>query len=119
MFGPCKIDPPWQNAYMFHPLPLLPALCLVFAGCGPHASQKTAPQADLAENSPTTAAPEQDLTAVLSELTQAVRKFSAEKRRVPASLDELVSAGYLAQLPASPVGKKFVIDQKELKVAVK
>jgi hypothetical protein len=103
---------------MFHRPPLLLGLCLLFTGCGPHASQNTTPQGDLAQKSPR-AAPEQDLTAILSELTQAVRKFSAEQRRVPASLDELVSAGYLTQLPTAPAGKKFVIDQKELKVAVK
>jgi hypothetical protein len=114
----CKIDSPWQNPIMFHRLPLLLALCLPFAGCGPK-SQKTVPQADRTETASPTAAPEQDLTAVLSELTQAVRKFSAEQRRVPGSLDELVPAGYLKQLPAPPAGKTFVIDQKELRVAVK
>jgi hypothetical protein len=103
---------------MFRRLVVLVALSLPFAGCGPRASQKEIPQSD-AETSSTAAAPEQDLTAVLSELTQAVRKFSAEQRRVPASLDDLVSAGYLTQLPTAPAGKKFVIDQKELRVAVK
>ena len=103
---------------MFHRLPLLLALGLLFAGCGPK-SEKTAPQTDLAEKPSPAAAPEQDLSALLSELTQAVRKFSAEQRRVPASLDDLVSSGYLTQLPSAPAGRKFVIDPKELKVALK
>jgi hypothetical protein len=104
---------------MFHRLLVILAFCLVFTGCGPQASQKSAPSPDHAEKSSTAAAPEQDLTAVLSELTQALRKFSAEQRRVPKSLDELVSAGYLAQVPAAPPGKAFVIDTRDLKVAVK
>jgi hypothetical protein len=48
-----------------------------------------------------------------------LRKFSAEQRRVPASLDELVAAGYLQNVPSLPSGKEFGIDPKNLQVILK
>jgi hypothetical protein len=59
---------------------------------------------------------ESDVTARLSELTQAVRKFSAEKQRVPSSLEEVAGAGYIAVAPPAPAGKKFAVDTKRLSV---
>ena len=53
---------------------------------------------------------------MLSALTQVVRKYAAEKQRVPASLDEVAAAGYLRGLPQPPAGKKFVIEKKRLTV---
>jgi hypothetical protein len=50
--------------------------------------------------------------AILSELTQAVRKYGAEQRRVPKDLNELVAAGYLPGIPAAPAGTKFAIDKQ-------
>lgn len=58
------------------------------------------------------------LANLLAELTFAVRKFGAEQRRVPASSNELVAAGYLKTVLQAPAGKKFVIATKELKVIV-
>jgi len=55
------------------------------------------------------------LAAVLGELTQVVRKFSVENRRVPKNLEELVANGYLTRVPQAPAGKKFAIS-KELQV---
>ena len=55
------------------------------------------------------------MTAVLGELTQAVRKYSVERRRVPKTLDELVVNGYLARVPEAPEGKRFAIS-KDLQV---
>jgi hypothetical protein len=55
---------------------------------------------------------EADMTAVLGQLTQVVRKYAVEQRRAPGSLDELVSAGYLSQLPEAPAGHGFRIDKK-------
>jgi hypothetical protein len=52
------------------------------------------------------------IAAQLAELTQAVRKYGVEKRRVPKSLEELVAGGYLNQVPQAPPGKRFEIDQK-------
>jgi hypothetical protein len=52
-----------------------------------------------------------ETAAIMAELTQAVRKYSAEKQRVPASLDVLVSEGYLNRVPPAPSGKRFAIDK--------
>jgi len=55
------------------------------------------------------------MAAILGELTQAVRKYSVERRSVPKNLEELVANGYLTQAPQAPAGKKFIIS-KELRV---
>ena len=61
---------------------------------------------------------ELDRTALLERLTQALRRYSAENQRVPKSLDELVTAGYLSELPPAPAGKKYAFDQ-QLRVSIK
>jgi hypothetical protein len=67
---------------------------------------------------PVPVAAEAEVGPLLDQLTQALRKYSAEKQRVPASLDELVAAGYLPQLPQAPNGKKFVINRQRVEVTV-
>src|SRR6266576_4459704 len=52
------------------------------------------------------------LKVVLDELTQAVRKYSVEQKRVPKQFSEVVAAGYVKNMPAPPPGKKFEIDPK-------
>jgi len=59
-----------------------------------------------------------DLTAVLAELTQALRKYSFEHQRLPRSFDELTTAGYVKDLPAPPTGKRYEIDPKNVRVVV-
>ena len=59
-----------------------------------------------------------DATAALGVLTQAVRKFSAERRRVPENLDEVIRAGYIQNIPDPPAGKKFVLNPKRLEVTL-
>jgi hypothetical protein len=61
---------------------------------------------------PPTATPDVDLNAVLGELTQVVRRYGMERQRVPADLEELVQAGYLARLPEAPPGQRFVITKR-------
>jgi hypothetical protein len=56
--------------------------------------------------------------ATLESLTRVVRKFSFEQRRLPKSLDEVVSAGYLNALPPPPSGKRFVLDPKTVQVVL-
>lgn len=56
-------------------------------------------------------------TAVdLDALTQAVRRYSAEKRRVPSSLNEVVAAGYVKMLPPPPPGMRYAIHPIRLEV---
>ncbi|MBI2949784.1 MAG: hypothetical protein HYY23_19305 [Verrucomicrobia bacterium] len=54
---------------------------------------------------------EAQIAAVLNELTQAVRKYSVEQRRVPKSLEEVVASGYWGRIPQAPSGKRFAIDK--------
>jgi hypothetical protein len=63
-------------------------------------------------NAPGAAPAEMDYSKTLDRLTQAVRKYAAEMRTAPKSLDELVAAGYLPEAPVAPPGKKYVIDQQ-------
>lgn len=92
------------------------ALSLLLLGCGQSPSNPPPPSAAAAKTAE--APPEPDHAAALGEMTQALRKFSAEQRRVPASLNELVSGGYLKQLPSAPSGKTFAIDPKSLTVVL-
>lgn len=64
----------------------------------------------------TIAAP--DASTALAELTQAVRRFSAERRKVPLTLEELTAAGYLKSIPTAPAGKRFVINPKTVAVTL-
>lgn len=57
-----------------------------------------------------------DPSAATAELTQALRKYSMENRRVPKTVEELISAGYVKALPTPPPGKKFVVDPKRVEV---
>lgn len=96
---------------------LIFASVFLWVGCGNNPPEPTSP---VPAQSSGASAPSADagLANLLAELTFAVRKFGAEQRRVPASLNELVAAGYLKTVPQAPAGKKFVIDTKELKVIV-
>ncbi len=100
---------------------LLLMTCLVLLsclGCGKTSSKSAA--ASGATNAGSSAAVSAaTLATVLEELTQALRKFGVEQRRVPASLNELVTAGYIQKVPQPPPGKAFAIDPKNLRVVVK
>lgn len=54
----------------------------------------------------------------LAQLTEAVRKYSFEHRRLAKTLDEVVAAGYVSALPAAPAGKKFSIDSRGVQVVL-
>jgi hypothetical protein len=106
------------------------ALCLVFGltACNRPDNQaplatSDAPPAPAAPTNPAVpdgpAIAEADVSAVLEEMTQALRKFSFEKKRLPTSIDELVTAGYLGAKPSAPGGKRFAIDPKEARVVLK
>jgi hypothetical protein len=106
------------------------ALCLVFGltACNRPDTQvplatSDAPPAPAAPTTPAVpdgpAIAEADISAVLEEMTQALRKFSFEKKRLPTSIDELVTAGYLGTKPTAPGSKHFAIDPKEARVVLK
>ncbi len=80
---------------------LMLVLLLLLVGCG-----KSSPPSSSAG-----AADQAQTDLALNELTQAVRKYAVEQRRVPKALDELVTNGYLTAIPSAPAGKKFVIDK--------
>ena len=101
----------------------------LIAGCGkkaeslsptpvtPSAEPAPAGQPLASNSSPSPVQPVQaDTGALLDQLTQVLRKFSVENRRVPASLDEVVAAGYLKVMPPAPAGKKFAIEPKKVQV---
>lgn len=46
-----------------------------------------------------------------NQLTEAVLKFKRDKQRNPRDWQELISAGYLKQLPAAPPGKQYTFDR--------
>ena len=69
-----------------------------------------------------TAAPQSaesaEVTAALTELTQALRKYALEKHALPKTFAELVSAGYVKNPPTAPAGKKFEIDPKTARIVL-
>jgi len=79
-------------------------------------SESENPAAPSAASAATAAAPTgasaAELSATLGELTQALRKYSFEQRRLPKSFSEVVAAGYIKSLPQAPPGRKFDIDAK-------
>ena len=63
-------------------------------------------------------ASEAALNAALVELTQALRKYSFEHKRVPKTVGEMVAAGYLKAEPQAPPGKRFAIDAKTVQIVL-
>lgn len=59
-----------------------------------------------------------DLSATLAQLTQAVRKYGFERRRMPKTLDEVVAAGYVSAMPNPPAGQKFTLEPKNVEVVL-
>jgi hypothetical protein len=81
-------------------------------GEAPPATATTTPARQPSASEPAATANDAQSGAILAELTQAVRKYGAEQRRVPKDLNELVTAGYLPGIPAAPAGKKFALDKQ-------
>ena len=44
-------------------------------------------------------------------LSEALLKFRRDKQRAPADWQELISTGYLKQMPTAPSGKRYVFDR--------
>jgi hypothetical protein len=66
----------------------------------------------------TTVAPAALDATELAAALEALRRYSAEKRRVPGTLNELVTAGYLQHLPAAPPGQQFAINAARVQVVL-
>ena len=81
-------------------------------GCG---KQKTSSPSPADSSATAAAGNEAQTAALLSELTQQVRKYAVEQHRAPKTLEELVANGYLDAVPPAPTGKRFAIN-KDLKV---
>lgn len=71
------------------------ALAVLLSSCGKEAGTAAAPAATTPE---------------LAELTKQLRRYSFEKRQLPKTVEELVSAGYIKAIPPAPGGKKYAID---------
>ncbi|MEW6302964.1 MAG: hypothetical protein AB1705_05805, partial [Verrucomicrobiota bacterium] len=85
----------------------------------PGATTASAPQA--AAPAPAEPAAEvvmEDVNEDLQKLTVIVHSFRGEQGRMPSSLEELVTKGFLPRLPAPPAGKKLVFDAKSEKVVL-
>jgi len=66
----------------------------------------------VSSNAPTEpAARDADMTPLLAQLTQSVRRYGLEQRAVPKNLGDLVAKGYLPTVPQAPPGKKFAINK--------
>ena len=53
-----------------------------------------------------------DVQGTLGLLTDAVRKYCVEQRKVPSTIEEVIAAGYIRNAPAPPPGKKFAINSR-------
>ena len=87
----------------------LACACIALTACGK--KPVAAPSQQTSTGASSAASAESDPSKNLDRLTQAVRKYAAETRSTPKSLNDLVAAGYLAEMPEAPAGKKYVIDQ--------
>jgi hypothetical protein len=61
---------------------------------------------------------EVNVDAELERLTQALRKFSFERKRVPKSFAEVTAAGYVSDMPQAPPGKAFSINAASMRVVL-
>lgn len=55
---------------------------------------------------------ELDLQKLCKDLTEAARRYEERLGRRPATIDQLVESGFIAQRPTDPVGGGFLIDDK-------
>lgn len=46
-----------------------------------------------------------------NQMTEALLKFNRDKKRAPTDWQELVTTGYLKQIPTAPPGKRYVFDR--------
>jgi hypothetical protein len=133
MLAACIFLTLWSSSGMSRVVLLL-LLAVLFTGCSksPESSRPTAVSStepakggkpapateQMAAAAAVSSASEAALNAALAELTQALRKYSFEHQRVPKTVDEMVAAGYLKNMPQAPQGKKFAIDAKTVQIVL-
>ena len=76
------------------------------------------PKADPRAGVPVPGSESPELAATLTDLTHAVRRYATEKQKIPASLDEVVAAGYIQRLPEPPPGQKLALHPRRLEVVL-
>lgn len=54
----------------------------------------------------------------LAEFNAALELWTFQRNRPPMDLNELVTTGYLKQLPTPPAGKKFLFDPVKMRVSL-
>ena len=108
------------QAQMILRLMLVSGTLLLASGCGKKDESAGAAisAVSAAPSAPGVQPGEADMDAVLRNLTQAVRKYSVERKQVPKTFSEVVAAGYVQHLPTAPPGKKFEIDPKTRQVVL-
>ena len=106
---------------------LASTMVVLLTGCGRHSGTTPSAPAPAAESGQSAAdAPAlvrsevagAELAAALGQLTQALRKYSFEHRRLPKTFNEVVAAGYVNNMPQAPPGKKFEIEPKTVQVVL-
>ena len=88
------------------------------AGRDFHAPAASPGSSRTAQASPTPTLSQPTPPVDLDALTQALRRYSAEKRRLPSSLNEVVAAGYLKVLPPPPPGMRYAINPARVEVVL-
>lgn len=117
------------------PLRLTLLLCVLALGVAPGCRKRTRPDssgATPAGDTPGTAAgpisqptaPPPDVTKLSPEeilhfLNDAARNYYADKSKLPASVEELYSSGYLKQRYNPPPGRRFVINPQSQAVELR
>ena len=68
------------------------------------------PPLPLQEVAPIVVDSNSDAAVACNQLTEALRKYALARKHMPASVDELVQAGYVRGVPAPPAGKQYALD---------
>ena len=96
----------------------LTLLCsILVSGCGKKAESPDPVVTPATSGGPAVTG-EANMSAVLQDLTQALRKYSIERKQAPKTFSEVVAAGYVQHLPEAPPGRKFEIDSKTMQVVL-
>lgn len=81
----------------------------------PQASQSaapgTAPPVGTTPGTPAVVVPVSINNQHFNQLTEALLKFNRDKKRGPKDWQELITTGYLKQMPAAPEGKRYAFDR--------